>query len=371
MRKGWEYRKFIDCLYKVSKQKQVKSKDYQLFGRYPIVSQESELISGYWDDEEYVYKHDKPIIIFGDHTKNIKYIDFNFVVGADGTHILLPKDDIDSKYFYYAIKSIKLRDLGYARHFKLLKDNDIPVPSISEQQRIVTNLDSSFSKIDELKENVTKELSEAKALFQAELKKRMVKKDGWEEKKLGEVCSKISDGSHNPPRGVEHSEYLMLSSKNIRNDKFTFDNPRYLSSLDFERENQRTNVEKGDVLLTIVGAGLGDCCMYPSDKKVVFQRSAAVIKTCKDILLSRFLMYLIQANLDKIRKESNGAAQKGIYLNQLKEYKISLPNIFSQRQIVTHLDTLSQKIQELEKNYNTILAECDALKQAILRETFE
>ena len=163
----------------------------------------------------------------------------------------------------------------------------------------------------------------------------------------------------------------MLSSKNIRNDKFTFDNPRYLSSLDFERENQRTNVEKGDVLLTIVGAGLGDCCMYPSDKKVVFQRSAAVIKTCKDILLSRFLMYLIQANLDKIRKESNGAAQKGIYLNQLKEYKISLPNIFSQRQIVTHLDTLSQKIQELEKNYNTILAECDALKQAILRETFE
>ena len=241
MRKGWEYRKFIDCLYKVSKQKQVKSKDYQLFGRYPIVSQESELISGYWDDEEYVYKHDKPIIIFGDHTKNIKYIDFNFVVGADGTHILLPKDDIDSKYFYYAIKSIKLRDLGYARHFKLLKDNDIPVPSISEQQRIVTNLDSSFSKIDELKENVTKELSEAKALFQAELKKRMVKKDGWEEKKLGEVCSKISDGSHNPPRGVEHSEYLMLSSKNIRNDKFTFDNPRYLSSLDFERENQRQN----------------------------------------------------------------------------------------------------------------------------------
>ena len=78
MKEGWEYKKFESCLVKVPKQVQVKSKDYKKTGRFPIVSQESELISGYWDDETIVYKHNEPVIIFGDHTKNIKYIDFDF-----------------------------------------------------------------------------------------------------------------------------------------------------------------------------------------------------------------------------------------------------------------------------------------------------
>ena len=131
MKEGWEYRIFESCLVKVPKQVQVKSKDYKKEGKYPIVSQEAELISGYWDDETIVYKHKDPVVIFGDHTKNIKYIDFNFVVGADGTHILSTKKDISPKFFYYVLKSIKLRELGYARHYKLLKEKYIPVPPLS------------------------------------------------------------------------------------------------------------------------------------------------------------------------------------------------------------------------------------------------
>ena len=184
MKEGWEYRLFESCLVKVAKQIQIKSKDYKSIGRFPIVSQEAELISGYWDDETIVYKHNEPVIIFGDHTKNIKYIDFDFVVGADGTHILSTKDDIIAKYFFYALKSVKLRNLGYARHYKLLKEKYIPVPPLSEQQRIVDYLDSAFAKIDAMKANAEKALNEAKALFQASLKEMLEPKEGWEEDTL-------------------------------------------------------------------------------------------------------------------------------------------------------------------------------------------
>lgn len=71
--------------------------------------------------------------------------------------------------------------------------------------------------------------------------------------KIKDVCLGITDGSHNPPQGVENSNYLMLSSKNIFDDEITFDSPRYLTQIDFEQENKRSKVKSGDVLLTIVG----------------------------------------------------------------------------------------------------------------------
>ena len=74
-------------------------------------------------------------------------------------------------------------------------------------------------------------------------------KEGWTCKKLGEVTMQISDGSHNPPKGIEFSDYPMLSSKNIFFDKFDYESPRYLSKEDFEAENKRTNISEGDVLL--------------------------------------------------------------------------------------------------------------------------
>lgn len=169
-KEGWKYIPFEKCLQKVPKQVQIKSKDYLKSGRFPIVSQEAELISGYWNDETIVFNHKKPVVVFGDHTKNVKFIDFDFVIGADGTHILMPIVDIDSKFFYYVIKSIKLRDLGYARHYKLLKETSIPVPQLTEQLRIVEYLDTVFSKIEILKSNFAKFSMECDALKQSLLK---------------------------------------------------------------------------------------------------------------------------------------------------------------------------------------------------------
>ena len=90
-------------------------------------------------------------------------------------------------------------------------------PELSEQQRIVSLLDAEFAKIDTLKANAERNLQNAKDLFQAALKKELEPKEGWKVKRLGEICSKITDGSHNPPKGIDYSDFLMLSSQNVMN----------------------------------------------------------------------------------------------------------------------------------------------------------
>ena len=82
-------------------------------------------------------------------------------------------------------------------------------------------------------------------------------------------------------------------------------------------------------------------------------------------------MYSLQFRYDDIRKKSNGAAQKGIYLKQLAAYSLKLPSIKEQQSIVSHLDSLNEKVNTLQQNYSRICDECDALKQAILRQVFE
>lgn len=167
---GWQEKTLRDCVNKIPKQKQVKSKDYQPSGKYPIVSQERDIISGYWDDESFLYKHERPVIIFGDHTKEIKYIDFDFVVGADGTQILSPKDGLVAKFFYYALLATPIRNLGYARHFKLLKEVLFYVPQMAEQQRVVEYLDSLTNHVKELEEISRKTAAECDAMKQALLR---------------------------------------------------------------------------------------------------------------------------------------------------------------------------------------------------------
>lgn len=371
MKKGWE-EKFLVKEFSLKSGDNLPAKK-QVEGPYPVYGGNG--IAGYHN--EYNITGDNILIgrvgaLCGNihHTNGKVWVTDNaFVVNKIATYW-------DINFLTLELKYLKLNQ--YASQTaqpvisnKSMKDVRLFLPPLSEQKEIVEYLDSSFAKIDKLKENAAKNLEEAKALFQSALKNALEPKEGWEEKMLKELTNKISDGSHNPPTGLSYSEYRMLSSKNVRNDNFSFDNPRYLSEDDFQKENKRTQLEKGDVLLTIVGAGLGDCCVYNFDDVIVFQRSVSVLKPNYDKITSRFLMYSMQFRYDDIRKKSNGAAQKGIYLKQLAAYSIKLPSIKEQQSIVSHLDSLSEKVNTLQRNYSRICDECDALKQAILRQVFE
>jgi hypothetical protein len=118
---------------------QVEAQNYVSSGKYPIIDQGAELIAGYSDDESKVL-HSGPVVVFGDHTRNVKFVDFPFVVGADGTKILQPIDDqVSARFLAYLTEFAagRIPNLGYSRHFKELKEVPIWLPMRSEQDRIV------------------------------------------------------------------------------------------------------------------------------------------------------------------------------------------------------------------------------------------
>lgn len=189
-------------------------------------------------------------------------------------------------------------------------------------------------------------------------------KQGWEIKKLGEVCAKLTDGSHNPPKGVNHGNFIMLSSQNIFNDYLSYDDVRFLQEEDFIREDKRTCVREGDVLLTIVGT-IGRCAVFTGSKNVTLQRSVAVLHP-HESLLSRFLMYCLIGRNTSLNEQAHGIAQKGIYLKQLALITIPVPPLPEQEKIVSELDCLSGILDKKRQQ----LKELDALAQSIFYEMF-
>lgn len=163
MKDNWKYILFEDCLQKVKYTNKVFSSDYLKKGTYPIISQEEAFVSGYWNNEDDVFRVQKPVVIFGDHTRVLKYVDFDFVIGADGVKILLPKDALNTKFLKYYLYWYNIPNLGYSRHYKLLKELYIPVPTLSIQEAIVAELD----KLNEILTKKHEQLKELDRLGQA------------------------------------------------------------------------------------------------------------------------------------------------------------------------------------------------------------
>ena len=165
--------KFHKCLLKVRPTPKLPKKEYLESGKFPVISQESSLISGYYNDSDMLFKVDKPVIVFGDHTQVIKYIDFSFIRGADGTKILLPIDEINTKYFYYFLMLHMPKSKGYARHFKLLKDIDINIPSLKVQEKYVAKLDKYFDNIEKAELLASKKIMHLHSLKKSILSKEL------------------------------------------------------------------------------------------------------------------------------------------------------------------------------------------------------
>ena len=190
---------------------------------------------------------------------------------------------------------------------------------------------------------------------------------GWEYKKLGEVCTLISDGSHNPPKGIDHSLYRMISSQNVFDDnlQITEDNVRYITESDHLCENKRTKLQKDVVLLTIVGTIGRSCVLKGNEGCLTLQRSVAALHP-SDQIMPRYLMHCLIGNRHTLNQEAHGIAQKGIYLKQLSSLSIPLPPKSTQLAIVSELD----KINELIRLKKEQLKDFDNLAQSLFYEMF-
>ena len=154
---NWTWIKLIDAIGTTTPPKKLKQKEIIEEGNIPVVSQSQDLVVGYTDDLDAKMTANLPLIVFGDHTTEVKYIDFDFAVGSDGVKLLKPLF-MKEKLFYYYLLYIDVKQKGYRRHFSDLKTKLIPLIPELEQKRIVEKIEELMSQVDELEDKVkTKE----------------------------------------------------------------------------------------------------------------------------------------------------------------------------------------------------------------------
>ena len=244
--------------------------------------------------------------------------------------------------------------------------------NFSEQHSIVSRLDTAFSHIDALKANAEKQLNEARKLFQAELTECMKPKEGWEEKTLKEVG--ITQTGTTPPKSdtSNYGEYISF----IRPAELNFDGMggiNYESEIKLsEKGVERSRLIKANSILMCCIGSVGK--MGFSTKEVTCNQQINTI-TPKSNYSPKFVYYamLDKKFLDDIIKEAKSAQATLPIISKGKweRHKIHVPYLVEQHAIVSHLDSLSSTIRKLEELQQKTLAECDALKQAMLREVFE
>lgn len=147
---GWDWVRLPDVYFSISpSNNKLLTSEMEDEGLFPVVDQGKRHIAGYTNDADLVIRIPGPVIIFGDHTTERKYVDFDFVAGADGTKILRPIFQ-DERYFYWFLLSLQLEDRGYARHFKVLNSHLYALPPLPEQSRIVAKVEALMALCDRL-----------------------------------------------------------------------------------------------------------------------------------------------------------------------------------------------------------------------------
>jgi type I restriction enzyme S subunit len=159
--RGWQWRRFSDFFSdETDSARKLQQKAYEAEGLYPVIDQGEGFIGGYTSDESLVCAAEPPIVLFGDHTRCVKYIDFRFVQGADGTKVLKPVESVEPRYAYFALLALDLPDKGYSRHMKFLRASLFPCGSQEEQREVVRLIESAFSWLN----RIAKE--QARAVYQ-------------------------------------------------------------------------------------------------------------------------------------------------------------------------------------------------------------
>lgn len=262
----------------------------------------------------------------------------------------------NNKFDLYGIKKLRELILGLAVSGRL-------VPQLSEEPSAIQLLE----KIKIEKERLIKlgELKKSKITIEPSDDVEELLPNGWCLATLGEISTKLTDGSHNPPKDSVVG-YPMLSSQNINEGTIDFNNPsRFLNEIDYEVENKRTNVQAGDVLLTIVGS-LGRSAVVPIDHpKFALQRSVAVIRTD---LVPKYIAYYFSSPivLKFFNENGKGTAQKGIYLGQLSKLKIAIPPLLEQNRIVAKIDELMALCDQIEQQTLTCMEAHTTLVETLL-----
>ena len=375
MREGWEYKKFEECINKMPKAKQVKANDYGSGSKYPIISQEDKLISGYYDDESFLFHIDKPLVVFGDHTRVLKYIDFDFVVGADGVKILSPKDNLNAKFLLYFLQWYKIPNLGYSRHYKLLKEIDVPLPPKSVQLEIVSELDQ-INELIRLKKEQLKDYDKLAQSIFYEMFGDPVENESRESKnyKLIELCENKDDIKCGPfGTQLSKSEYVQSGVPvwGIPQINSHFQEPPTCFVSNLKADSLKDySVKWGDIVMSRKGS-VGLCCVFPKNMSSGILHSDVIrLRFDEKMVDSIFMMHYLHFSSfirHQIKTISHGAIMAGLNVTKLKSLKVILPPLPLQQEFSSCISQIERQKAEV----SNAIADLETLLASRMQYWFE
>lgn len=296
-----------------------------------------------------------------------------FLFGADESRL-------DRRFLGYYVRTSAFRDQVTAQgstNYAAIRPRDvlgytIPLPPLAEQQRIVARIEELAAKIAEsggLRQQAaegTEELSRVGSglAFRGE----------WQAVYLETICSLITDGTHQTPRYVDDG-YTFLSAQNVKPFRFMPEFHRKVSYEDYIGCQKRAKPQKSDVLLTRVGAGIGEAAVLDRDIDFAFYVSLALIRPIAEKVLPEYLVHWLNSpdGLSQSRGQTlgKGHSQGNLNLKLLRKFSLPLPSLSEQRRIVSYLDDLHAKVESLKRLQASTAAELDSMLPSILDKAFK
>lgn len=266
---------------------------------------------------------------------------------------------VSSGYLYEILNSNKVQDYWKMKannggamtnlNSDIVRQTIIPIPSLSEQSRIVSILDTFTSSISNLKQQIEERRKQYE--YERDLLLDLEGKEGVEMKKLGECVLFITDGDHQPPpKSSEGIPFVTISDIEKLSHTIDFSNTFFVPQEYYNSLKSDKKAKKGDVLYTVTGS-FGIPVLIEDNREFCFQRHIALIRPNNTIALSRYIYHWLCSNYAKKQGEekASGGAQKTVSLNSLRSFRFYYPPLQAQSRIVSILDTFEQSISNLEE----------------------
>ena len=339
--------------------------DYLDTGKYRIFDQGKEYSLGFSNDELGVVT-DYPYIIFGDHTRVVKYVNEPCFIGADGVKLLkVINKDFNPRFVYYNILAKPIENQGYARHFKFLKEIQFTEKTLSVQTNIVTVLDTIQSAIDNKKQQLALLDEAVKSRFIEMFGEPVQNPMGWKKTELGNLYKEVRYGTSKP--ASENGKYTYLRMNNI-----TYEGELDLTnikSIDIsEDELPKCSVRKGDVLFNRTNSIelCGKTCLYKLDETMVIAGYIIRVRVSEKLNPQYVSTFFNTKSIKKLLREmAKGAVnQANINAREMQSIQIPVPPISLQNEyesFVQQIDkskfVVKQQIADLQELFDSKMQE--------------
>lgn len=357
----------------IPQDKKTKQKKYESAGLLAIVDQGQNLVGGYSNNENMRLKCNLPVIVFGDHTCAVKYINFPFGAGADGIKVLEPKDSILPKYLYFGTKYLTLRfpDKGYARHYQHIEKMDLPVTSLPDQQRIVTRIEELFSELDKSVETLQTIKQQLAVYRQAVLKEAFA--HIMQKQTIREMSTIVTSGSRGWAKYYSESGALFIRIGNLTRTGIDIDleDTQYVDLPD-KAEGVRSRLQENDVLVSIT-ADLGSIGLVPKQIQEAYINQHIAMVRFKNPSQGKFMAWYLRSEYGQkdLLKNKRGGGKLGVGLDDIRDSRV--PNISDEKaaHIVTEIESRLSVCDSIEQTVDTALSQAAAMRQSILKQAFE